>query len=82
MSYTKKEFAHRLRQQLANGYDAVNLARWAYAELLRQDGNLDAEVESEMMTVVVMEQGPEFEMTELEINQFANELENQNANET
>ncbi len=77
MKYSKKDFAIKLKQQLAGGYDVVKVARWAYQEYLGNCEGLESGLKPEMMKVIVMEEGPEFEMTESEIQNFANNLETQ-----
>ncbi len=74
MKYTKKAFAEDLLREIDKGFDVVRLARWAmrlYSDRVR---DLDAGVKDAMMDVVVMEEGPEFEMTEQELREFAERL--------
>ncbi len=74
MSYLKKEFGLRLKEQLNAGYDVVRVARWAHQEFLDHSGELEPGLQPEMMKVIAMEEGPEFEMSEQEIQMLANEL--------
>lgn len=75
MSYTKKDFALRLKRQLIGTYDIVKVARWAHQEFLDHARELEVGLQLEMMKVIAMEEGSEFEMTEPEIRKFADELE-------
>lgn len=76
MSYTKKDFALGLSQQLDSGYEVVRVARWAYQEYLTHCRELEHGLKPNIMKVVAMEEGPQFEMTEQEIRNFAVELAN------
>jgi hypothetical protein len=67
MIYTRKMFAARLKNQLEFGYDVIKIARWAYNEFTINCRELEPGLKSEMMRIIVMEEGPEFEMTEQEI---------------
>ncbi len=75
MSYTKKDFGVRLKEQLAANYDVVRVARWAHTEYLTHCKELDAELVQEMMRIIAMEEGPEFELTETEIQALADALQ-------
>jgi hypothetical protein len=75
MSYTKMEFGARLREQVAVSYDVVKLARWAHHEFLNHCNELEPGLQPEMMRIIAMEEGPEFELTEQEIRTLANELQ-------
>ena len=75
MSYTKKDFALGLTQQLRSHYDVVKMARWAFREFLDHTKELETGLEEEIMKVVSMEEGPQFEMTAQEIQELADELE-------
>ena len=77
MKYSKKDFAIKLKQQLAGGYDVVKVSRWAYQEYLVHCRKLESGLKPEIMKVIAMEEGPEFEMTEPEIQKFTNDLETQ-----
>jgi hypothetical protein len=74
MNYGKKEFGLRLKQQLTACYDVVRIARWAHQEFLDHCRDLEPGLQPEMMKVIAMEEGPEFEMSEQEIQTLANEL--------
>jgi len=74
MTYTKREFATDLLNEVNRGFDVVRLARWAmrlYSDRIRE---LDDGVKDAVMDVVVMEEGPEFEMTEEQLREFAQRL--------
>lgn len=75
MNYSRKDFSARLKEQLALDYDVVQLARWAHKEYLDHCQELEADLVAEMMKIIAMEEGPEFELTEQEIRTLANELQ-------
>lgn len=74
MTYTSGDFAQELLNELGKGYDVVRLSRWAMAAYLKHCGGIEPELKREIMAVVVMEEGPEFEMTEQELREFAERL--------
>ena len=75
MSYTKKDFGARLKEQLTVNYDVVKIARWTHGEFLDHCIEIETDLESEMMRIIAMEEGPEFELTEQEITSLADELQ-------
>jgi len=75
MNYSRKDFGARLKEQVAVGYDVVKLARWVHHEFLNHCNELEAGLQTEMMKLIAMEEGPEFELTEQEIRTLANELQ-------
>jgi hypothetical protein len=76
MSYTRKDFGARLKEQLTVDYDVVKVARWAHKEYLDHCRELELDLVHEMMKIIAMEEGPEFELTEQEIQSLAVELQN------
>ena len=74
MTYTKRNFGSDLLNEVNRGYDVVRLARWAMR--LRSDRirEFDEGVKDAVMDIVVMEEGPEFEMTEEQLRDFAQRL--------
>lgn len=74
MKYTKKDFAEDVLREIGNGFDVVRLARWAMRLYSCRIRDLDAGVKEAIMDVVVMAEGPEFEMTERELREFAERL--------
>ena len=74
MNYGKKDFGLRLKEQLIIGYDVVRIARWAHQEFVDHCRELEPSLQPEMMKVIAMEEGPEFEMSDQDIQTLANEL--------
>ena len=74
MTYSSGDFARELLGELQKGYDVVRLSRWAMATYLKHSHGIEPELKREIMAVVVMEEGPEFEMTEHELREFAERL--------
>ena len=74
MTYTKRDFGTDLLHEVNRGFDVVRLAGWAmrlYSDRIRECGD---GVKDAVMEVVVMEEGPEFEMTEEQLREFAQRL--------
>ena len=76
MSYTKKQFAEELKQQLQYGYDIKEVANWAYWLSIDKYHEInDPELNKIMDNIAIMEAGPEFELSEEEILDLINKLE-------
>jgi hypothetical protein len=74
MKYTRKDFGKDLIRQLRTGYDVARLSRWAYSVYLERCREMDAGLDELVMSIVAMEEGPEFEFSEQELRRMANEL--------
>ena len=70
MKLTRDELGLALSNELDEGYDPVRLAKWAYRMQL-DASEIDAGLESELLKLIAMEQGPEFEMSESELRELA-----------
>jgi hypothetical protein len=71
---TRKEFGRALSEELDRGYDPVRLAKWA-CRIYWDAKGLDAGLEDEILTLVNMVQGSEFEMSEGELRTMAKRLQ-------
>ena len=56
------------------GFNVVRLSRWAMRLYSDRICDLESGVKEAMMDVIVMEEGPEFEMSEQELLEFARNL--------
>jgi uncharacterized FAD-dependent dehydrogenase len=74
MIYTKFDFGKALLSELDKGYDVVQLSRWAFSIFMYYQRELDEGLEDDIMKIVVMEEGIEFELTEYELRNFAENL--------
>jgi hypothetical protein len=74
------DLGRELLQQLDDGYDIVRIARWAYQLFLDSRGTGE-DLRSILMKLVVMEEGPEFELSESELRQMAQSLMGASAEE-
>jgi hypothetical protein len=74
MTYTAADFARELLAELQQGYDLVRLSRWAMATYLNRSSGMEPGLKAEIMAVVAMEEGPEFELTEQELRGIAERL--------
>jgi hypothetical protein len=75
MTYTKKQFALELKEQLNCGYDIDRISQWAYLMSLEHYRDIESGLLEIMEDIEIMGAGPEFELTEQEIKQFADHLE-------
>jgi hypothetical protein len=67
---TRKEFAQGLRDQLAQGHDPVQIARWA-SDLHLSVRSFAKDVESDLLQLMAMDTGEEFELTEEALQELA-----------
>ena len=75
MTYTKKQFAKELRDQLRYGYDVKRISRRAYKIYMEYCDKFEPGLRDVVMEIVAMEEGYEFEMSEDEILELVKELE-------
>jgi len=68
---TRKEFALALRAQLDQGHDPVRIARWAY-ELHLSARSFEEGLESDILQLIAMDMGEEYEIGEQELQRIAN----------
>jgi hypothetical protein len=73
MTMTRADFGRALREELNKGYDVVRIARWAY-ELHLNATDFEVGLEPEILRVVAMEEGNEFELSEEELGRLADAL--------
>mgnify|MGYP005849778621 CR=1 FL=1 len=74
MTYSSHDFGRDLFDELNRGYDVVRLARWAMATYLKHSSETDPQLDKEIMRIVAMEEGPEFELTEEQLVELAHRL--------
>ncbi len=74
MSYGNSQFGLDLLCETEKGFDVVRISRWAYERYLSRSRDVGPETKVNMMKIVAMEEGPEFEMDEGELKQFARRL--------
>lgn len=74
MTFTAKELSSVLQAELDNGYDVVRVARVAF-QLYQDHGvELTPDLDEKLLQLMVMEEGPEFELSEDELRTLAGEL--------
>lgn len=75
MKYTKAAFGSALLAQLDRSCNPEQLAGWAYGVYLEHVGELeDDSLHEDMMSLVHMDGGPQFYLTEAEIRRLAARL--------
>jgi len=72
--YTGADFASELGRELAKGFDAVRIARWSYQTYLLNVHDMEKGLKDKIMDLVLMEEGPQFELSEGEIRALIDEL--------
>ena len=81
MIYTKRRFAAELLVELERdlteaepAFSLVRLARWASTIHFKYQGHLEAGLEESIMTIMLMEEGEEFELDIHQIRRLATEM--------
>jgi hypothetical protein len=74
MNLTREELGLELSRELDEGYDPARIAKWAY-RLHLDASKIDVGLEAELLKLITMEQGPEFEMSEGELRELARILQ-------
>lgn len=74
MSYTAKDFGQALEQELSKGYDVVRIARMAFSAYQDHCREVSPDLYKMMFQIIAMEEGPEFEFSEQELQEFAKNL--------
>ncbi len=63
MTYSKSAFGKGLAELVSGGYDIRSISRWAFEKYLDHANELEQGLKTEMMTIIMMEEGPEFELS-------------------
>lgn len=75
VKYSSRDFGRELLAEIAHGYDPVRIARWAFSKIMDPDTKIEnAELYHTIITVVAMEEGPEFEYSESDLHALAETL--------
>ena len=73
--YTKEKFGNDLEKRLSNGFDVKGISTWAYEKYLSNGSGLDKNLSRVIMSIVAMDEGPEFEYTKEELLELARSLQ-------
>jgi hypothetical protein len=68
----REELGRQLGLAVSQGWTTSEIADWAFR--LHLDATTSTEVRDDLMTLVVMAEGPEFELSETELRTLAEEL--------
>lgn len=74
------KIGEELKVQLAQGYDVLRIARWAYSFFLEYGDSIDSISDDVIYYLFLMEEGPGFEFTEPELKLLAEKLINDEDN--
>lgn len=75
MTYSKKQFSKDLKQEIQKGFDVARIAQWAYMLSIDRYREIPSDLDKVIQQVAVMGEGEEFEFSEDELIQLADELE-------
>ena len=70
---TRKELGILLENEIKNGYDLHRIAQWAY-ELHANSRLIEPSAEPELLKMMLMAEGPEFEISEKDLIALSNVL--------
>lgn len=73
--YTTADFGRDLEAHLLARPDILHLSRWAYRVYLDNVHHLGPRVKEAIMTVVRMQEGPEFAMSKADLRELAERLQ-------
>lgn len=74
MNYSNLDLVQDLESNLANGYNAIEVAKAAYLIYLDRGRELSKEMDQVLLTLMMMEEGKEFELGEVEFMQLLDAL--------
>lgn len=74
MSYTKCQFGMDLKNKLSETKRAEDIAKWTYEIFLENGRNLEDGLHEILLTLNLMEEGPEFSYSYEELNKIADDL--------
>lgn len=74
MTYTASDLKAELEKELACGSGGSRIAQIAFRIYTEHGLDLEPSLDSKLLQLIVMDQGPEFEMTEEELWRFVRDL--------
>lgn len=74
MNYTRTQLAEWLQGQLTLGYDVKRIADHAHTLFLDNRSQMSTDLERVVMKIMMMEEGPQFELSETELRALVEEL--------
>ncbi len=74
MTYTPTDFRNDIIKEIEKGYNPIRIAQLAYDIDLDNGANISTEFHDEILGVMMMESGPEFEMTEEQLRDYLDEM--------
>jgi len=72
--YTKAQFGHDLEEELKEKYEITHLSRWAFNKYTCNN-ELEKGLSEQIMKIVAMDEGAEFEYTKDELQKLAKEMQ-------
>ena len=67
MIYTPAMFGEELERELNDGYDVVRIARMAFSVYHEYGREFSSDLDEIVLSLMAMEEGPEFEFSEQEL---------------
>jgi hypothetical protein len=82
MTYRAQDLRSLLEQEVAKGYDMVGISRIAFRVYMEHSRELSPKLYDKLFELIVMTEGPEFELTEDEFRAFIRDLEDKESDES
>ena len=79
MIYSKEQFIKEVEFMLKNDYTQSSIAKAIWEKYSDLSGQIDDELDSAMMTLIMMDEGDEFEMSNKEIQVFLKHLKSKSS---
>ena len=76
MVFSKRDFGEELKAMISSGKNARQIGKWAHSIFFNYCRELNPELREIIETLLMMEEGPEFEYTEQELRLLAELLVN------
>lgn len=74
MTYTKKQFGSELKREIEGDNDNDEISKWAFNIYTNHGLEFENGLESFVLKLISMEEGPEFFLSKEELNSLADEL--------
>jgi hypothetical protein len=74
MTYSKKQFAHDLREKITRGYDISEISRWSF-QIYLDVSDLEPGINDILIQLGAMDTDPQFELSKTELLTLISELE-------
>ena len=72
--FTKEMYKSEIKKFCESGYDPISVGKRTFSIFFEHQGDLDSKFREKLLDIAVMEEGPEFAMTEKEFYEFLDNM--------